>query len=234
MIPPSFGTDEARPEYYGGMVRYAITDRQMLGTHERDCSHALIAQVSRLALQGVDLIQLRETDLPEADLEVLTSQLCDAMRGFGETAPKLLVNGPARVAIASGADGVHLRGGASAEELRAVRLAFKEAGRRPPVLSVSCHSVEEIGKLTLFGADFILFGPVFEKRVHGMLVTPGLGMASLREACKLTSLPNILALGGITEQNASLCVESGAVGIAGIRMFYNGSFNRKTGRPTTG
>ncbi len=201
------------------MVRYAITDRRMFGRHERDCCDAVIAQAGRLTRRGVDVIQLRETDLPIGDLEVLASQLCEAMRGFGETAPKVLVNGPARVAIASGADGMHLRGGASVREIRGLRVAFEEAGRRPPVLSVSCHSVEEVREATLFGVEYILFGPVFEKRVHGTLVRPGRGIDALREACKQTSARNILALGGITEQNASLCVESGAVGIAGIRMF---------------
>lgn len=201
------------------MVRYAITDRQLFPGNEQERCCALVAQAKRLSGGGVDVIQLRERDLPERDLEALARHMTDAVQSFGETAPKILLNGPAHAAIAAGADGVHLRGGASAGELTGVREAFQQAGRRPPIVSVSCHSVEEVRAVAFLGVEYILFGPVFEKRVRGALVAPGQGLDLLAEACRQTSDFNILALGGITYQNAPLAIEAGAIGIAGIQMF---------------
>lgn len=201
------------------MLQYAITDRHMFAGDERERCDAVVAQASRLAAQGVPLIQLREKDLAEGDLEALARRVCEVVRSFGETAPKILLNGPAHVAIASGAHGVHLRGGAGREELSRVRQAFHVAHLPDPTVSISCHSLEDVNDAKLAGFDYLLLGPVFEKRSRGMLVAAGLGLDLLAVACRQTLTRNILALGGVTLQNAPLCIEAGAIGIAGIRMF---------------
>lgn len=184
--------------------------------------NALVAQAGRLALAGVDLIQIREKDLPERELEALTRRVTEAVGSFGESRPKVLVNGPTPIAIGANADGVHLRGGAGPEDLLQVRMTFEAAGRRAPIISVSCHSVDDARTATMAGFDYLLLGPIFEKRVQGEVVVPGLGLDLLREVCRLsrnTPPAKILALGGVTEFNAQLCVEAGATGTAGIRMF---------------
>jgi thiamine-phosphate pyrophosphorylase len=68
-------------------------------------------------------------------------------------------------------------------------------------------------------ADYILFGPIFEKRVAGELLHEGIGLERLGEACRCAEEIPVLALGGVTPANAGACIAAGAAGVAGIRMF---------------
>jgi thiamine-phosphate pyrophosphorylase len=68
-------------------------------------------------------------------------------------------------------------------------------------------------------ADAILFAPVFEKIVAGQTITPGQGIDRLRAACLAASPIPVYALGGVTPENARSCLDAGAAGIAGIRLF---------------
>ncbi len=201
------------------MLRYAITDRRLFPGDEKDRFDALLAQAGRLASEGVDFLQIRERDLPEREMEALALALVEAVRDRGTTRPRVLLNGPAHTAIAAGADGVHLRGGARAGDLEAVQQAFGMAGRTAPIVSVSCHTVEEARSAGLAGFDLLLFGPVFEKRVGGEVVAPGLGLQHLREASRSGLGSRLLALGGLTRENSLQCGDAGADGVAGIRMF---------------
>jgi thiamine-phosphate pyrophosphorylase len=127
---------------------------------------------------------------------------------------KLLINSRIDVALASGADGVHL----PAKDLLAseARVIFGRAGNIHPVIAVSTHSVEELAYAEAHGADFTVFGPVFEK--DGTVVSDGL--ERLRLACQRPDrAAPILALGGVTLENARLCLAAGAEGIAAIRLF---------------
>ena len=211
------------------MVRYAITDRRLFSGDERDRCEALAAQARRLAREGVSVLQVREKDLPERELEALTrcivSAAHDSRRPESTNLPatRVLLNGPAHLAAAAGAAGVHLRGGAGADDLDRVRTVFAAAGLARPVVSLSCHSVEEARAAALAGFDYLLFGPVFEKRVRGDLLAPGLGLDALRRAAQQTGGACLLALGGVTRENAPDCLRAGAAGIAGIRLFLESS-----------
>jgi thiamine-phosphate pyrophosphorylase len=127
---------------------------------------------------------------------------------------RVIVAGRVDVAIAVGAAGVHLsarEGELTPEQVRALMPAA--------FVSVSCHRVEEVRRAREGGASAVLFGPVFGKAVDGVEVVPGVGLEKLREACAV-GVP-VLALGGVTEANAGVCVEVGAWGVAGIRMFFD-------------
>jgi thiamine-phosphate pyrophosphorylase len=87
------------------------------------------------------------------------------------------------------------------------------------VVSVSCHTLDEVQRAHRAEVDLILFGPVFEKRVEGEVVAPGAGLAGLQAACKVAPGSPVLALGGITVANTPACLAAGAAGIAGIRLF---------------
>jgi thiamine-phosphate pyrophosphorylase len=87
------------------------------------------------------------------------------------------------------------------------------------VVGVSCHSVEEVERAREAGVDLIVFGPVFEKRVEGHLVQRGEGLEALRRACEVAGGVPVLALGGVTMEVARECLETGAAGVAGIRLF---------------
>ena len=161
----------------------------------------LLDAIRRNDAAGVDYVQVREKDLAGRALLELTRA---AVAVCGKA--RVLVNGRADVALAAGAAGVHLpSGGIAPERLRrAVPPGF--------VIGVSCHTVEEVEESQ--GADFAVFGPVF--------ATPGKGaprgLEALARAAAASRIP-VLALGGVTAENARACVEAGAAGVAAIRMF---------------
>lgn len=174
----------------------------------------------RWAVDGVDTVQLREKALNTGELFALVHVAMGVLRQLPEESrPRLLVNGRADVALAAGADGVHLPGGPGALTPAQVRATFAGAGRPRCLVSVSGHTLDEVATAHAGGADLILFGPVFEKNVDGEVVVPGKGLAFLREACVLAKPVPVLALGGITRARLDACLQAGAAGFASIRTF---------------
>jgi thiamine-phosphate pyrophosphorylase len=197
------------------MIRYAIT-----GGEGARPAEALLADARRWAEGGLEFVQLRKKWMEAGELVALAAGIMEVFRvGGGRT--RLLVNGRTDVAIAAGADGVHLTSDPDELTVQQVRELFGRAGRVAGV-SVSCHSVEEVERAAGAGADLILFGPVFEKRVDGVLISAGKGAGMLREACEVAGEIPVLALGGVTSGNAVVCLEAGADGVAGIRLFARG------------
>jgi thiamine-phosphate pyrophosphorylase len=190
------------------MLRYAITSGD---------GWAAIDRAHRWAREGVQFVQLREKHLAAGELVKLATALRTALRTSGET--KLLVNARADVAVAAGADGVHLTSRAGELTSEQVRQVFRTAGAALPVVSVSCHTVDEVRRAIADGVDLILFGPVFEKRVAGAVVAEGVGLEDLRAACAAAQGTPVLALGGITWPRSKLCIQAGAAGMAAIRLF---------------
>jgi thiamine-phosphate pyrophosphorylase len=174
------------------MIRCYVTDRRQ---------GDVVLYSARAVASGVDLIQVREKDLSGADLFDLVCRIRDAAAG---TRTKVLVNGRLDIALIASLDGVHLPGD-----------GLPVAQVRPLVrtLTVSCHSLEEAVQAERDGADYIIFGPVFE--------TPGkkaVGIDALRRICQSLKIP-VLAIGGINVENTAAAIEAGAAGIAAIRMF---------------
>jgi len=209
-----------------GCLLYYITDRSQFPGGEPQRRRALLAKIAEAALCGVDHIQLREKGLSTRELEELAGEAIRLIReeraaNDQRTSTCLLINSRTDVALAVGADGVHLRSDdISASEVRNV---WKQAGRSSgPIVSVSCHSSEEVHHAASEGADFVVFAPVFEKNtVAGAAPT---GLRALRQACR-EKIP-VMALGGVTLENAGACAEAGAAGIAGIRLFQDGEIGR--------
>jgi len=200
------------------MLLCYITDRKSLAGTDVQQRSRLLARIGKPGHAGDDYIQLREKDLAARDLERLARDAVQVVRANFATA-KLLVNGRADVALASGADGVHLSAGEMvASEVRAL---WMQAGDRAPVIAVSAHTIEEVRAAADQGANFAVLAPIFEKATVG---AQGIGIDALRAACAST-LPAefaILALGGVTLANAGGCLAAGAAGVAGIRLFQNG------------
>lgn len=187
---------------------------------------AALAQVRRWASAGVEFVQLREKQLAPEELLRLASSTAAAIRESlrgsehtSQSATKLLLNGPAELAVRAGADGIHLT--ARPDELTPaeVRRRFALLGAPAPIIGVSCHTLEQVRRAADGGADLILFGPVFEKQVRGVTVVPGVGLEPLREACAAAKTTPVLALGGVTWASAPRCLQVGAAGVAGIRLF---------------
>jgi len=175
----------------------------------------LLADAARWAELGVDFVQLREKSLDVGELAELARAMIEVFRKHGGTT-KLLVNGRVDVAIAAGADGVHLTSGAAELTCAQVRALFTGAGRGEAVVGASCHTLAEVKRAREAGVDLILFGPMFEKRVRDVVVSEGVELELLRAASEAAGPTPVLALGGV---DASICLEAGAAGIAGIRCF---------------
>ena len=201
------------------MLRYAITNRALYSGDDSQQQAALLRQTSRWAADGIDFIQLREKDLPAATLADLARAVLGAIaQTTGPT--KLLINSRPDIAIATGAHGVHLTATAGERTAIQIRELYADASLPVPFITVSCHSVEEVRRARDNRADAILFAPVFEKTIAGHEVVPGQGLDKLRDACSVASPVPVYALGGVTLENAASCLEAGAVGIAGIRLFH--------------
>lgn len=197
------------------MLLYYITDRLQFLGNEHEKQARLLRKISECVAAGVHYIQLREKGLKTRELEELGAKASSLIPKTGGT--KLLINSRVDVALACGATGVHL----PANDLHAseARAIFGGAAQISPVVAVSCHTADEVAHAEAHGADFAVFGPVFEKNSlsnHG-------GLAQLEQACKrqhmaANAMP-VLALGGISLENARQCCNAGAAGIAGIRLF---------------
>jgi thiamine-phosphate pyrophosphorylase len=177
------------------MIRCYVTDRRQ---------GDLLAHIARAVASGVDMIQVREKDLSAMDLLELVCRTRDIVASYPDSRTKVLVNGRLDIALIAGIDGVHLPG----DGLPAAQV-------RPHVrtLGTSCHSTEDAIQAERAGADYIVFGPVFD--------TPGknaVGVDALRQVVHAVKIP-VLAIGGINGNNTPAVIEAGASGIAAIRMF---------------
>lgn len=170
---------------------------------KRYCITDSVDVAARAALDGVEMIQIRAKQLSGRALAELVR---GAVRLDGIP---ILVNTRADVALACGAAGLHLPAHSIAPS--AIR------GIAPPgfLIGVSCHTLAELAAAEREGADFAVYGPVFFSPTKA---DRPIGLSALREATDSVRLP-VYALGGVTAENAPLCIQAGAAGIAGISFF---------------
>jgi len=169
----------------------------------------ILHQVSAAVGAGIQLIQLREKNLTARVLFELTERVMEIVRG---TSTRVLVNDRTDIAAGAGADGVHLT--TRSLEADVVRKTFG----RNFLIGVSTHSQIEARRALDGGADFVVFGPVFptrSKKEYG----PPLGVSKLSEVAHELAPFRVLAIGGISNDNASECLRAGASGVAAITLF---------------
>jgi 8-oxo-dGTP diphosphatase len=183
----------ALPEFY------AITHAGEIGVD------AQLQQLSRALEAGLKLVQLREPGLDPARREVFARSAVELCHRHGA---RLLVNGDAALAAASGADGVHLP---------AAQLA--RLSRRPdfPLEAASCHSAPELEKAALLACDFAVFGPVRATATHPGRA--GIGWDGFASAVGVPPLP-VFGLGGLSHEDLDQARQAGAHGIAAIRAAW--------------
>jgi thiamine-phosphate pyrophosphorylase len=201
------------------MLRYAITSRTLYPGDELQQQAALVRQAAQWANDGISLIQLREKDLPAAALADLARAILQSIALAGSST-RLIINSRLDIALATGAHGVHLTASPDEVTPTQVRDLYAAANLPAPIITVSCHTLEDARRARENKADAFLFAPVFEKMVAGEIVTPGQGLDRLRAACIAASPIAVYAMGGVTLENAQSCLDAGAAGIAGIRLFH--------------
>lgn len=193
------------------MLRFAITPGELPFGHRSSNADALVERCASLARAGVDVLLVREKHLAAGDLV----RLCRRIAGVAKPA-RVLVSGRVDVALAAGLAGVHLSSAPGELTPEQVRRLMPAA-----YVSVSCHTVEEMLRARSAGASAALFAPVFGKWVDESEVVAGVGLERLREACAAAKGLPVLALGGVTAANAPACLQAGAAGVAGIRLFFS-------------
>jgi thiamine-phosphate pyrophosphorylase len=202
------------------LLLYYITDRSKFPGDEGSRRARLLETIVQAARCGVDYIQLREKDLSACELETLAraSALCRKTKNQ-KLKTVFLINSRTDIAVVCGAQGVHLPSNDISPS--DVRKIWTQVGGIPGLVTVatSCHTRTEVARAAEEGADFAVFGPIFEKAG-----TRPTGLDVLRDAC-LEKIP-VLALGGITLENAEACIHAGAAGIAAIRLFQENAMNR--------
>jgi thiamine-phosphate pyrophosphorylase len=175
-------------------------------------ARALLEKIRNAAAAGIDWIQIREKNLETRALADLVRLAVAASR---DTHTKILVNDRLDVALATSAAGVHL--GETSLPVETVAEWRRSAGRAEFLIGASCHSLEAAQKAESSGADCIFFGPVFATPSKAAFGAPQ-GIERLREVCRSARIP-VLAIGGITVENAHSCFAVGAAGVAAIRVF---------------
>lgn len=188
---------------------YLISDRNLLApgellTQQLEALHHFVA---RAIAAGVDLVQIREKDLDARTLCNFTRAVVGIAR---ESRTEILVNERFDVALAAGADGVHLTSASMPAE------KVREVVGEKLLIGASTHSAAELSIVERF-VDFAVLGPVFEtasKAKYG----PPLGLDRFEEIVRARSVP-IIALGGIDESKIEAVTQAGASGVAGISMF---------------
>ncbi len=176
----------------------AITDRWKL---RGDMQAAVEAALDG----GATAIMLREKDLPPAELYELALAIRKATMAR-EAA--LIVNRSVEVALAVGAEAVHL--GSDALDPTTVMTI---AGERLSI-GLSAHGDREVREAAECGLAYVSVSPIFAPTSKQSPLTP-IGVEGLQHICALAQLP-VLALGGMTPRNARACFEAGAIGVAAI------------------
>lgn len=187
---------------------YLITNGALTADNYAESAAATLALIEHAVEAQISLIQLREKLLPARLLFDLSARAAQITQN-SET--KLLVNDRADVALAAGADGVHLTS-------LSLAAAVVRANFPPPfIIGVSAHRLAEVQQAQAGGADFATFSPVFATPSKSQYGAPQ-GLAKLREVVETVGEFPVIALGGIDTENYSETLKTGAKGIAAIRL----------------
>lgn len=185
-------------------IRYLITAGSSTPDNFNEQREVMLRTICNAVAVGIELVQLREKRLTP---KLLFQLSCDAAAITAGSSTRLFVNDRFDIALAAGADGVHLT--SNSLPARIVR-------QRTPdnfVIAVSTHTKNEVIRAKNDGADLVVYGPVFFSPDKG----EPKGAEDLRNVCAAAADLPVLALGGIDEQNARIALESGAAGYAAIR-----------------
>lgn len=170
------------------------------------CRRDPVATVEAALEGGVRAVQLRDKQATTREIYELARPLRELTLRHGAL---LLINDRADIALAVGADGVHL-GWQSLPAAQVRKLIGRDL-----LIGKSVHNVEEARQAVAERVDYLIAGPIYDTPSKRGLV-PKLGIVGLRQICDLADAA-VIALGGIDESNAAEVIEAGADGVAVIR-----------------
>jgi thiamine-phosphate pyrophosphorylase len=178
-----------------GFPLYLITDRRLAAASGGliPAVEAALASGAEAGVSGAIAVQLREKDLEARELYELALALRPICSRFG--AP-LIVNDRIDVALAAGADGAHLA--STSFDIADARTLLGPSR----LIGVSTHRLEEVTVAAQDGADFAVFGPVYEPISKGAY-GPAKGLSALSDAVKAAKGMPLYALGGINQSRAA-------------------------------
>jgi thiamine-phosphate pyrophosphorylase len=192
---------------------YLITDNKLVTRHS-----SLISAVRKALKGGVKAVQLREKNLETLELLKIADKIRDLTKQFNAS---FFINDRFDIALAVGADGVHL----TQNSIPAA--AVRKAVKKKLLIGVSTHSLKEAREAEKGGADFITVGPVYRTPSKLKYGKP-IGLDTLQKITSSVSLP-VFAIGGVKSSNIKFIKEAGAYGAAMIReVLASNNINRKT------
>ena len=192
---------------------YVITDQQLCAPR------TLYDTIHDLLDAGVSAVQLREKDLIDAEYIKLAAPLCKLCHSYSA---QLFINSRVKIAMEIGADGLHLPGNSAS-----VQKVIAETNHRF-IIGCSVHTLTEAEQRETEGAGFITYSPIYptlSKPGYG----PAVGLEELRKVTGRVNIP-VFALGGITPERVSECLDVGAYGVAvmsGVMSPENGAQQAK-------
>jgi len=194
---------------------YLVTDRRLI-PHPL----SLVIAIKEALKGGIRAVQLREKDLETRELLRLAYKMRELT---GRYRAKLFINDRLDIALAVGADGIHLpQSGIPVNAVRrainALRITHHTSGM---LIGVSTHSLEEAKRAEKAGADFITFGPVY-RTASKLKYGPPVGIKALREVSKEVKIP-VFAIGGINIRRINRVINAGAFGVAMISEIFKAS-----------
>ncbi|MGN0658214.1 MAG: thiamine phosphate synthase [Emergencia sp.] len=173
--------------------KICVTDRHLV-------KGDFLKQIETVAETGLSALILREKDLTDEEYETLAVQV---MRLCREKRIPCFFNNRPLLAAKLGADGVQMSFAAFCGMTDGEKAVLKRRG-------VSVHSGQEAVKAESLGADYLIFGHVFETECKPGI--PPRGLETLKEICETVEIP-VFAIGGISDENAADCIEAGAAGV---------------------
>ena len=181
---------------------YAVTDRTWLG------NETLYEQVEKALEGGATLVQLREKELPEADVQKEAEELLELCHRYGV---KLILDDDVELAAKVGADGGHI-GQSDMELTRAREMLGQDA-----IIGVTAKTVEQAKAAETGGADYLGSGAVFGSSTK--LDAKPMDHALLQEICESVHIP-VVAIGGITGENVMKLTGRGMAGVAAVSGIF--------------
>jgi thiamine-phosphate pyrophosphorylase len=185
------------------MLLYAVTDRAWVG------KQTLYEQVEAALKGGVTCVQLREKELDEVAFLQEAKDICALCRRYNVP---FIINDNVEIAIACGADGIHV----GQEDMAAGKVRRRVGDSM--ILGISVHTVEEARQAVQDGADYLGLGAVFPTSTK--MDVEQMSSETLQTICNAVDVP-IVAIGGINRDNLLKLAGSGVDGVALVSAIFS-------------